>query len=88
MSWKGPDKLDKLHQPKKLKKMGNKKDNAGSRRQFFSSLISKKETAKIKMLTPDGKLVEVDKDIVDASVNRQKASSQDIFKWMENPSKD
>ncbi|MBL0267629.1 MAG: hypothetical protein KAX45_00140 [Chitinophagaceae bacterium] len=68
--------------------MGNKKDNAGSRRQFFSSLISKKETAKIKMLTPDGKLVEVDKDVIDASVNRQKASSQDIYNWMENPSKD
>ena len=43
---------------------------------------------KVSVLTPDGKLVEVDKDIVDASVNRQKASSQDIFKWMENPSKD
>ena len=68
--------------------MGNKKDNAGSRRQFFSSLISKKETAKIKMLTPNGKLVEVDKDVIDASVNRQKASSQDIYNWMENPSKD
>lgn len=68
--------------------MGNKKDNAGSRREFFSSLIRKKETAKIKMLTPDGNLVEVDKDVIDASVNRQKASSQDIFNWMENPSKD
>ena len=40
------------------------------------------------MLTPDGKLVEVDKDVIDASVNRQKASSQDIYNWMENPSKD
>ena len=88
MSWKSPDNLDKLHQPKKLKTMGNKKDNAGSRRQFFSSLIRKKDAAKIKMLTTDGKLVEVDKDIVDSSVTRQKASSQDIFKWMENPSKD
>lgn len=88
MSWKRPDKLDKLHLPKKWKKMGNKKDNAGSRREFFSSLIRKKETAKIKMLTPDGNLVEVDKDVIDASVNRQKASSQDIFNWMENPSKD
>jgi hypothetical protein len=68
--------------------MGNYQNKNANRRQFFSSLIRKKDAAKIKMLTPDGKLVEVDKDIVDASVNRQKASSKDIFKWMENPSKD
>ena len=54
MSWKGPDKLDKLHQPKKLKKMGNKKDNAGSRRQFFSSLAAVKALAELaKTPVPD-----------------------------------
>jgi hypothetical protein len=68
--------------------MGNNQNKNANRRQFFSSLIRKKESAKIKMLTPDGKLVEVDKAVIDASINRQKASKQDIFKWMENPSKD
>lgn len=66
--------------------MGNNKqpDNK-SRRSFLSGLLkSKKET--IKMLTADGKLVEVDKDVLDAAT-KQKVSNKEILNWMNNPSK-
>ena len=69
--------------------MGNNKNNNDqSRRGFFSSFLTKKETEKIKMLTPDGKLVEVDKDVLDKITGSKKASNEDIYKWMENPSKE
>ena len=69
--------------------MGNNKQPADkSRRDFFSLLVSKKETEKIKMLTPDGKLVEVDKDVLDKITGNKKASNEDIFNWMKNPSKE
>jgi predicted SnoaL-like aldol condensation-catalyzing enzyme len=70
--------------------MGNDKNNGQkSRRQFFSSFFSdpsKKE--KIKMLTPDGKLVEVDKAVFEEAAGKKKASNKDIYNWMKNPSKD
>jgi len=70
--------------------MGNdKKNGQKSRRQFFSSFFSdpsKKE--KIKMLTPDGKLVEVDKAVFEEAAGKKKASNKDIYNWMKNPSKD
>lgn len=68
----------------------NKKSTDRSRRDFFSSLLAKKEAPaeKIKMLTADGKLVEVDKAVFDAVSQKQKASNKDIYDWMKNPSKD
>lgn len=68
----------------------NKKSTDRSRRDFFSSLLAKKEIAseKIKMLTADGKLVEVDKAVFDAASQKQKASNKDIYDWMKNPSKE
>ncbi len=69
--------------------MGNNKNNNDqSRRGFFASLLAKKETEKIKMLTPDGKLVEVDKAVFDQAAGKKKASNEDILNWMDNPSKD
>ena len=69
--------------------MGNNKNNNDqSRRGFFTSLFSKKETTKIKMLTPDGKLVEVDKDVFDQISGKKKASNEEILNWMNNPSKE
>lgn len=72
--------------------MGNNKQPADkSRRDFFSSLFSaneKNKSEKVKMLTPDGKLVEVDKDVLDKITGSKKASNEDIYKWMENPSKE
>ncbi len=65
----------------------NKKSDNKSRRQFFSMLLPEKNE-KIKMLTADGKLVEVDKDIVEAVAKKQKATNKEIFNWMKNPSKD
>ena len=39
------------------------------------------EEEKISMLTPDGKLVEVPKSVVDQMTNRKKAANQDILDW-------
>lgn len=69
--------------------MGNNKNNNDqSRRGFFTSLFSKKENTKIKMLTPDGKLVEVDKEVFDQVSGKKKASNEEILNWMNNPSKE
>ena len=73
-----------------------KKDNP-SRRKFLSlgilggvSLVAGQASAetppvsdgeKVKMLTPDGQLVEVDKSVLEKSTNRQKASNKDILSW-------
>ena len=70
----------------------NKKPDNKSRRQFFSSLIAgqKNDTKPemVKMLTPDGKLVEVEKSVFEAAIKKQKATKKDIFNWMQNPSKE
>lgn len=63
--------------------MGN---NQQSRRQFFSFLSTQKKE-KVKMLTPDGKLVEVDKRVLEQASQNKKATNQEIYDWMENPSK-
>lgn len=70
--------------------MGNDKNKRQrSRRQFFSSFFSEpSKTEKIKMLTPDGKLVEVDKAVFEEAAKNKKASNKDIYNWMKNPSKD
>ena len=65
----------------------NKKTQQSSRRGFFASLLGQK-AEKIKMLTPDGKLVEVDKSVIDRASTNKKASNKEIFDWMQNPSKD
>lgn len=67
----------------------NKPDNK-SRRDFlsmFSARAGQHKNEKIKLLTADGQLVEVDKRIVDAASNRTKAGNAEILQWMENPSK-
>ena len=64
--------------------MGNNKQPENkSRRSFFSGLLKKE---KVKMLTADGKLVEVDKDVLDAA-SKQKVNNKEILQWMNNPSK-
>ena len=64
----------------------SKKTSNDSRRQFFARLVGGK-TEKVKMLTPDGKLVEIDKAVLDAARQNKKASNQEIYNWMQNPSK-
>ncbi|HQQ93833.1 MAG TPA: hypothetical protein PLQ93_04725 [Bacteroidia bacterium] len=43
---------------------------------------------KVKMLTPDGKLVEIDKALFEKLSTGQKAGKSEIYQWMNNPSKD
>lgn len=57
-----------------------------SRRWFLSGGLSGAKKEKVKMLTADGKLVEVDKTHLDEAI-KQKASNKEIIQWMNNPSK-
>lgn len=66
--------------------MGNNKQPENkSRRSFLSGLLNSKKE-KVKMLTADGKLVEIDKDVLEAA-SKQKVSNKEILQWMNNPSK-
>jgi len=70
--------------------MGNSKKDQQSRRGFLNALFNsgkKQHTEMVKMLTPDGKLVEVPRSAVDAAASKTKASNQEILSWMKNPSK-
>jgi hypothetical protein len=76
----------------------NKKSENKSRRGFLSLFLPGNDDTpptqnvgngeKVKMLTADGKLVEVDKSIYEAAVKKQKTTNKDIYDWMKNPSKD
>jgi hypothetical protein len=70
----------------------NKKSENNSRRWFLSLFVPADQKAEkpemVKMLTPDGKLVEVEKSVLDAATKNKKATNQDIYKWMKNPSKE
>ena len=72
--------------------MGNtKKTDVKSRRSFLSIFMADQTETKpemIKMLTADGKLVEVEKAIFEKASTKQKATNKEIFQWMKNPSKD
>lgn len=77
--------------------MGDNKDKEKNRRWFLSLLRSAGDSDKekdpskpemIKMLTADGKLVEVEKSIFDKVSTKQKATNKEIYDWMKNPSKD
>jgi len=71
-----------------------KKPTHKSRRWFLSGGLSdsgktapaKKEM--VKMLTAEGKLVEIDKAIFDQIAKKQKATNKEIYDWMKNPSKE
>lgn len=66
--------------------MDNNKNEANkSRRSFFTGFLNSKKE-KVKMLTADGKLVEIDKTVLDAA-NKQKVNNKEILQWMKNPSK-
>ena len=72
--------------------MGNtKKPATTSRRSFFSNLFSSNDVnqpEKVKMLTADGKLVEVNKTAFEEAKKNIKTSNKEILTWMKNPSKD
>lgn len=80
----------------------NPKENS-SRRKFLSfgllsgaGLVTQKVEAmapglvddeKVKMLTADGKLVEVSKKILEQSTSRKKVRNEDILNWSDSPIK-
>ena len=74
--------------------MGNSnKDQEIKSRRWFLSLFtsagkSSKKTGMVKMLTADGKLVEIDRSVLDQATQKKKSSNKEIFQWMNNPSKD
>ena len=41
----------------------------------------------VHMLTPDGKLVEVSKKVLDQSTNRTRANNEEILKWSDSAKK-
>ena len=76
--------------------MSNMKNDKSSRRKFLSlgllggaSLLAGKAEAKtplesgetVKMLTPDGQLVEVDKSVLDAMSKEHKVTNESILDW-------
>lgn len=67
----------------------NKHEENKSRRWFLTGGLSgspKKEM--VKMLTADGKLVEVEKSVLAAATKKQKSTNKEIYDWMKNPSKE
>jgi hypothetical protein len=73
--------------------MGNNEKAKEKSRRWFLSLFTaadKKETkpGMVKMLTADGKLVEIDKTVLDAASKKQKSTNKEIYNWMNNPSKE
>lgn len=68
--------------------MGNKNQTSDKDRRWFLALFSSAKKEKVKMLTPDGKLVEVNKDVYEAALQHKKATNKEILSWMDNPSKE
>lgn len=69
----------------------NKQSEEKSRRWFLSLFTAEDKAAKpgmVKMLTADGKLVEVDKAVLEAASKKQKSTNKEIYDWMQNPSKE
>ena len=71
--------------------MGDTKKNQ-TRRGFLSMFFPADKNAPkpemVKMLTADGKLVEVEKSVFDAASTKTKVTNKEILNWMDNPSKE
>jgi len=70
----------------------NKKTDDKSRRWFLSLFTTAEKKATkpgmVKMLTADGKLVEIDTAVLDSASKKQKSTNKEIYDWMQNPSKE
>lgn len=67
----------------------NKKSKARSRRWFLTGgLMDAEKKEMVKMLTPEGKLVEIEKSVLDKVSKKQKSTNREIYDWMQNPSKE
>jgi hypothetical protein len=74
-----------------------------NRRNFFKSALAAGTTVglvnpvsanptsssgdKIKMLTADGKLVEVDRSVIEKATASKKATNEEVFEWMDKKHK-
>ncbi len=54
---------------------------AGLLTQSANAMIPSEDDEKVSMLTPDGKLVEVSKKVLDQLQEKQKAGNRDILNW-------
>jgi hypothetical protein len=53
---------------------------------FLQKTSQTQEIKKIKMLTPDGKLVEVEESLISNKLaDRQRASNKEVQNWMKTP---
>ena len=71
----------------------NKITTDSKSRRWFLSLFTQTDKKQgkpemVKMLTAEGKLVEIDKAVLDEMSKKQKATNKEIYNWMKNPSKD
>lgn len=76
--------------------MKKKKEATDSRRKFLNKglfagagyltglvNVAKTEGKKVKMITADGKLVEVDESLIANNSNKSKVNNREILQWME-----
>ena len=73
--------------------MGDNKTEPDKNRRWFLSLFASADKKDenpdmVKMLTADGKLVQISKAVLDAASSKQKSTNKEIFDWMDNPSKE
>ncbi len=70
--------------------MGDKKIPTNKSRRWFltGGLFDSGKKEMVKMLTADGKLVEIEKSVLEAATKKQKSSNKEILDWMNNPSKE
>ncbi len=76
--------------------MSDNKHNDKNRRWFLSLLLSgndndttnQNKPEMVKMLTANGKIVEVEKAKLDEAKKNQRSTNKEIYDWMNNPSKE
>jgi hypothetical protein len=69
--------------------MGDTNQDNKSRRWFLTGgLAGTKKKEMVKMLTADGKIVEVEKAKLDEATKNQRSTNKEIYDWMNNPSKE
>ena len=49
--------------------------------------LTPSKNEKVKMLTADGKLVEVDKSVIEKKAGSKKASDKEVYDWMDSKHK-
>lgn len=70
--------------------MGKNNNSEIKSRRWFLYLFgpTNAKKGKVKMLTAEGDLVEIDRSVLEAASKKQKSSNKEIYNWMNNPSKE